>query len=297
MQGWKEKLLSQVGKEIMIKAVVQSIPTYSMSVFKLPMGLCKDIEAMICKFWWGQGDNRKIHWITWSNLCDSKSVGGMGFWDIQRFNNAMLAKQVWRLFHQRDTLLFRVFSAKYFPNGNILDAPIHPKCSYTWKSILQAREVIQNGAIWRVGNGQLIDIWNHRWLSETLPGLVMSPRPDANLDKVSDLLLHNPRQWNLDLIDKVFYPCEANVIKGIYVSEDNIEDKLIWPLTPSDDYSVKSAYQMLSSATLTSKASSSSSEGFKGVWKGIWRIRAPNRVRHFMWRAVKDSLPTKMNLY
>ena len=49
IQGWKEKLLSQVGKEVMIKAVVQSIPVYSMSVFKLPVGLCKDIEAMIRK--------------------------------------------------------------------------------------------------------------------------------------------------------------------------------------------------------------------------------------------------------
>ena len=101
----------------------------------------------------------------------------------------------------------------------------------------------------------------------------------------------------MDLIDKVFYPWEANVIKGIYVSEDSIEDKLIWPLTSSGDYSVKSAYQMLSSATLTSKASLSSSEGFKGVWKGIWQIRAPNHVRHFIWRVVKDLLPTKMNLY
>ena len=53
MQGWKEKLLSQAGKEIMIKAVVQSIPTYSMNVFRLPIGLLKDIEAMIRKFWWG----------------------------------------------------------------------------------------------------------------------------------------------------------------------------------------------------------------------------------------------------
>ena len=51
MQGWKEKLLSQAGKEIMIKAVVQSIPTYSISVFRLPIGLLKDIEAMIRKFW------------------------------------------------------------------------------------------------------------------------------------------------------------------------------------------------------------------------------------------------------
>ena len=53
MQGWKEKLLSQAGREIMIKAVVQSIPVYSMSVFKLPISLCKDIEMMIRKFWWG----------------------------------------------------------------------------------------------------------------------------------------------------------------------------------------------------------------------------------------------------
>ena len=51
--------LSQVGEEVMIKAVVQSIPTYSMSVFKLHVGLCKDIEAMIRKFWWGQGEYKK----------------------------------------------------------------------------------------------------------------------------------------------------------------------------------------------------------------------------------------------
>ena len=113
-----------------------------MGIFKLPVGLCKDIEAMICKFWWGSGDLKKIHWVKWSSLCSSKSIGMMGFWDLQKFNNAMLAKQVWCLIDQKETLLFKVFSAEYFLNGCVLNAPIHPKCSYAWRSILQACDVI-----------------------------------------------------------------------------------------------------------------------------------------------------------
>ncbi|XP_065629271.1 uncharacterized protein LOC136067407 [Quercus suber] len=61
--------------------VIQAIPTYSMSCFKLPKGLIKDIEAMIRKFWWGySGDSRKVHWVKWEKLCEAKEVGGMGTW-------------------------------------------------------------------------------------------------------------------------------------------------------------------------------------------------------------------------
>jgi len=63
IQGWKEKLLSQASKEVLLKSVVQAIPTFAMNCFRLPVGSCKDIEAMTRKFWWGQrGDRRKIHW-------------------------------------------------------------------------------------------------------------------------------------------------------------------------------------------------------------------------------------------
>ena len=53
LQGWNEKLLSQVGKEVLLKPVVQAISTFTMGCFKLPLGLCSDIEMLIRKFWWG----------------------------------------------------------------------------------------------------------------------------------------------------------------------------------------------------------------------------------------------------
>ena len=64
LQGWEEKLLSQASREVLIKAVAQAIPTYTMNCFKLPIGLCNELEGLIRRFLWGQrGDRRKIHWV------------------------------------------------------------------------------------------------------------------------------------------------------------------------------------------------------------------------------------------
>ncbi|XP_042950367.1 uncharacterized protein LOC122282484 [Carya illinoinensis] len=50
INNWKNGYLSGAGKEIMIKTMLQAIPTYTMSVFKLPKNLCQDLNSMFAKF-------------------------------------------------------------------------------------------------------------------------------------------------------------------------------------------------------------------------------------------------------
>ena len=176
LQCWEGKLLSQAGREVLIKLVIQSIPTYAMSCFKLPVTLCHENETLIRKFWWGQkGERRKIHWVKWGELCNHKDVGGMGFKDLTMFNEAMLAKLAWRLLKDDNSLFYRVFKARFFPNGSLLGAKESPSVSYAWKSILKGRDVISRGAVWRVGDGKQIRIWGDNWLPLKNKAKVTSP--------------------------------------------------------------------------------------------------------------------------
>ncbi|KAF7142522.1 hypothetical protein RHSIM_Rhsim05G0075600 [Rhododendron simsii] len=63
MQGWRQKLLSQAGREISIKSVFQN-------------------------FWWGRNpEERGIHRDSWDNkLSQSKPKEGMGFRDSRGLN-------------------------------------------------------------------------------------------------------------------------------------------------------------------------------------------------------------------
>ncbi|XP_021717912.1 uncharacterized protein LOC110685694 [Chenopodium quinoa] len=145
------KLLSTPGKEVLIKVVAQAIPTYMMSIFKLPDGLIEVIHAMLARFWWGSTDTaNKLHWQRWELLCWPKAEGGMGFRDVKVFYQALLAKQTWRLHHNPGTFIHSVLKAKYFKNCDVLAASRGYNPSYVWRSMWGARELLLEGLKWRV---------------------------------------------------------------------------------------------------------------------------------------------------
>ncbi|KAK4390204.1 putative mitochondrial protein [Sesamum angolense] len=149
--GWNDKLLSQAGKEILIKAVLQAVPSYAMGCFRLPASLSKELQGMISRFWWSSRGKNKTHWVSWNRLCESKLLGGLGFRHLHLFNLAMLAKQLWRIMRHPDCLLSRVLRAGYFPSGDIFSATLGSRPSFTWRSVMAAYDLFRAGCRWRVG--------------------------------------------------------------------------------------------------------------------------------------------------
>ena len=105
INSWSSKYLSKAGREVMIKSVLQAIPSYVMSIFQLPPTLINTIEKMMNSFWWGHGrtTQRGINWMSWEKLSMHKVHGGMGFKDLSAFNLAMLDKQGWKFLTELDS--------------------------------------------------------------------------------------------------------------------------------------------------------------------------------------------------
>ena len=130
-----------------------------MSVFKLPRGFCDDIQRAIAKFWWGsKGDKREIHWQKWEKLSQAKIRGGLGFREFTCFNQALVAKQTWRLLQHPNSLVLRVLQSIYYRKSNFLYAEARVNASYIWRSILLGRQVIKKGLRWRIAIGKKIAI-------------------------------------------------------------------------------------------------------------------------------------------
>ena len=221
----------------------------------------------------------------------------MGFRDMSHFNDAFLAKQAWRLLHNKETLFYKVFKAKFFPNHSLLEAKESSSGSYAWKSILHGRDVVPDGACWRVGNGKSIKIWQHHWLPRKHPTKVLSPMVETMEEATVDCLIdEGTRKWNVEMIDGIFAPQEAEEIKNIPLARKDTEDYLFWPLENDGSYSCKTGYQFLKEDEVGHQVAMQQDHE-KGLWNKIWALDCPNKVRNLIWRACHNSLPSKCNLF
>lgn len=220
LSGWKGKLLSVAGKELLIKVVAQALPTYAMSCFLLPSSLCYDLQQLCANFFWGDSDgNRKIHWKSWKAMCTAKDDGGLGFRHLYAFNLAMLAKQAWRVVQNPSSLVGQIYRACYFPRSSFWDASLGSSPSYSWRSILTSREVLVLGSRWQVGNGTDIAIWEDRWIPRPHGFRPFLPIRSPTIFRfVSQLFRPGLSEWDVELLSTLFLPEDVQLIISIPLS-------------------------------------------------------------------------------
>ncbi|XP_045797887.1 uncharacterized protein LOC123892085 [Trifolium pratense] len=130
---------------------------------------------------------------------------------------SMLSK-FW-LMSNEDSLLSRVFKSKYFPRSCFLKSKCGYQPSYAWRSLFNAKSVIDLGLRWTIGNGQQVKIWKDSWLPELLSFKVWSPV--CNLDEdavVAELIDVDLKKWKRELVMNSLNEFEANQILNISLS-------------------------------------------------------------------------------
>ncbi|KAL0429071.1 UNVERIFIED_CONTAM: LINE-1 retrotransposable element O protein [Sesamum radiatum] len=296
IQGWHEKTLSLAGKATLIQSVVQVIPAYAMSCFRLPKILLKEFQSLSADFFWNDGDRPRIHWIEWDKMCTSKLKGGLGFRNLEAFNLALLAKQLWRLITRPQCLVSRVLKARYFPRHHLFEAQVGTRPSFTWRSIIAARDFLKSGCRWRIGSGHSVNVWKDPWIPRKPSFRIITPNA-ANVQnlQVSALIRQDSREWDVEVLNTLFWPEDRELIQQIPLSSFSEPDLLIWYYSNNGIFSVRSAYH-LALSDMSPAGTSFERLDLKKLWKNIWQCKVPNKVKIFSWRAIRNILPTGGNI-
>ncbi|KAK2450768.1 hypothetical protein QL285_009870 [Trifolium repens] len=216
INSWRGRAMSKADKEVMIKSVLQAIPSYLMSVYLLPDTTIKVVERMMNSFWWGGGVNNKgIKWLAWDRMAYPKALGGMGFRDLHSFNMAMIAKQGWNIMTKPNTLVAKLYKAR-----------------------------------WSIGKGNDIKVMNDAWLRGKEGAWIQSPQVQGAFSiKVNDLMLLNEKRWDRAKIESLFPVDIVNRILDVPLLDMLEEDKLIWEDSTNGHYSLKSGYNLMLTMT------------------------------------------------
>ena len=110
---------------------------------------------------------------------------------------------------------------------------------------------------------------------------------------VSYLIDPMTKWWRVDMTRATFLPFEADSILKIPLSHNLPEDKIIWIGNSYGDFTVKSAYHIAYNL-LESKEKEEclNRDPCKPVWRKLWHLNLPAKIKIFAWRACVSGLPT-----
>ncbi|CAI0541465.1 unnamed protein product [Linum tenue] len=253
----------------------------------LPISICDKIDRRVRKFIWGStGDSRKIHLVHWEGVCQTKKEGGLGFRKAHELNLAFLAKLVWLFTKKPDELWVQVLQSKYFKTVNgVLVAKSSARSSNLCRGMRRAWPVTKLGTLMRPKDGMSTSMWTDQWVETGVVLMDYLKEDSPPIDPCTPVTAFEDNgKWDLNNLSQ-FLPDELLLkIAGVQPPVEGAgEDVPTWGLEVNGQFSVRTAYSL---------ATDCSDKDDAAKWKEIWKWRGPERVRHFLWLAMRERLLT-----
>ena len=142
-------------------------------------------------------------------------------------------------------LISKIMKAKYYPDSSIFQCKVSQTASWIWKSMTSVREEVGRSIWKKIGDGKSTNIWEDSWIPNNKEGKPTTVKPqNCSLHKVEELITNF--RWNRHLIFKTFNGKDAEEILKIPISLAGRADCSYWIASNNGNYSVKSAYKLLS---------------------------------------------------
>ncbi|XP_023752887.1 uncharacterized protein LOC111901263 [Lactuca sativa] len=191
--NWKSKALSFAGRLQLINSVLTSIHVY---------------WASILSFLWANGEIVKGKAkVKWNDICRPKAYGGLGVKNLRKWNDALLAKHVWNVINNKNSLWVRWMKTNYISDRNFWDILQKKIMSWTWKRFLEVRKIVRPHIVSCVGNGMNNSLWHDWWHSIGIFCSIISRRDwvsngFSDTSIVNDVLVNDIYIWPVEWVNK-----------------------------------------------------------------------------------------------
>ncbi|KAK9154956.1 hypothetical protein Sjap_002436 [Stephania japonica] len=291
LDGWKRGFLSKGGRVTLICSVLDALPTYFLSLFRLPAGIARQMEKMMRDFLW-QRMNSDKSWalVEWSQVSLPKKLGGLGFGNLMIRNRALSCKWMWRFFREENSMWVRLIKSIYGMNLNGWDSGGGSIVTYSapWRFVMDCHDDFCKGIFYELGNGTRIAFWNDHWVGrrsfrEEFPGLyALASRKYAMVGEVFE----ENQGWSLTFRRSLTAALGLQLTALLHSITDkhprpDQEDKRIWKWDTSKAFTVKSCFYNLCSEVSNVPCS---------VYKTIWKTPGTMKSRVLAWLVWKGKV-------
>ena len=260
---WQTKFLNLAGRATLIKSMLTALPIHLMQTTMLPKKILTEMERGMRKFLWNKLDSANyLPRVPWDVVTKSKLEGGLGVKRLETWNKCFMAKLAWKIHTKEDSLWVKLMTKKYLSRQSFQEAEPKPYHFPNWKMILKHKKWAIDHSIIRIGSGKNISFWYEKWLS--IGHLIKNEETNCprTYETVRVSTFHKNGHWREDILQKLVSPNILKEIKKIKI-EPLSQDREVWSLTKSGDFTVQSLYNKI----ISPKAHTSCDKLINGISK------------------------------